>query len=529
MQTTNRVVINTLFQYLRLVLNVVIGLYSVRIILNALGASDYGIFDLIYGVVGLMGVISSSLSQTSLRYLSVHLGKGDNLKTKQIFSVCFWLHFLIASFLSLILFFVGFFLFEGLLNIPEERIGTAHLLYYTMVLGLFLNIAVTPFNAMIMAHEKFVFLSCVQIFDSLCKLGIAFVIAATTSDRLLLYGILIVVVTVVNVLCYIFFAGIYYRDKMSIHIVGFVEMKEVGGFAGWTLLDIIGSVATRQGYAILINSFFGTVLNAVFALARQIEQNVYTISASVIDSIKPQIMKSHGAGNTNRMFRLSLTAGKFGFAMMSLIAIPLLVMIPEILTLWLHEVPEGTILFTRLMVAACMSEQLTRGLVYANQAIGNIKWFSIIVSSIRFIALPISWLLFYFGAPSYVAIVVFFICETFGSFIRVFIMAFISEFKAISFIQSVLLQLLVPFIISILICIFSYHFLKGVWGILAVCVITALTYLILLLFFGLTEEENLSIHKLVASTSKRILGISSMETSRIVNNSIPQKHSLLDE
>lgn len=502
MRPANRVALNTIVQYVQLVLNVLIGLYTVRVILSALGASDYGIYDLIGGVVALLSFISVSLSQTSMRYLSVSLGMGDNNKTGRTFSVCLWLHLYISLALATVLFLLGFFLFDGFLKIPTDRIETARWLYYLMIFGLFLQISVTPFNAMIAAHERFVFISGVQILDSLCKLGIAFIISSTSWDKLLLYGILMVGITVINVLCYVVYSWINYHEKMSFHRAKVVEMKEMTGFAGWTLLDVLGTIATRQGYAILLNSFFGTVANAVFALARQIEGHMYTISASVINTMKPQIMKSQGAGDSTRMFRLSLTAGKFGFSMMSLVAIPLIVMMPEVLTLWLKEVPEGTVLFARLMVIACMFEQLTRGLVYANQAVGNIKWFSIIISTIRILALPISWLFFHFGAPSYVAIVVFLICETLGSFSRVLILSRISDFEASSFVKTVFLQLLPPFFISFGVCVATYHFFSGVWGMLIVCMITVLVYGITLLLMGLTVEEKQSIYGIISSITR---------------------------
>lgn len=499
MQTANRVALNTVVQYVQLIVNVIIGLYTVRVILNALGASDYGIYDLIGGVVSLLSFISTSLSQTSMRFLSVSLGEGDNRKTGHTFSVCFWLHLYIALFLSALLFLLSFFLFDGFLIIPTERIQTARLLYYFMVFGLFLQISVTPFSAIIAAHERFVFISCVQILDSLLKLVIALIIVSTSADKLLLYGILMVGVTVFNVFCYVLFSSLQYHEKISVRRAGISEMKDVTGFAGWTLLDVLGSVATRQGYAILLNTFFGTVVNAVFALARQIEGHMYTISASVINTMKPQIMKSQGAGETSRMFRLSLTAGKFGFSMMSLVAIPLLVMMPEVLDLWLQDVPEGTVFFSRLLVTACMFEQLTRGLVYANQAIGNIKWFSIIVSSIRMLALPISWLFFRLGASAYVAIIVFLVCETVGSFSRIFILSKISDFKVSSFVKSVFFQLLPPFFFAVLACIISYHFFKGIWGMLLVCSLTVACYLITLLLFGLTKDEKNTIADLLSS------------------------------
>ena len=500
----NRVAINTVIQYVQLILNVIIGLFSVRLILNALGASDYGIYDLIAGVVGLLMFISTSLSQTSMRYLSVSLGKHDDNNTSKVFSTCLWLHIYIALILSLLLIACVFFLFNGFLKIEPDRIGVAKALYYFMVFDLFLHITVTPFSALIAAHEKFVYISCVQILDSVLKLVIALILVSCTYDKLLVYGILMVGVTVINFLLYTSYCITRYRKQISLAKASVEEMKDVTGFAGWTLLDVAGTVATRQGYAIMLNSFFGTVVNAVFALSRQVEGHLYTVSASVINTMKPQIMKSQGEGDSERMFRLSLTAGKFGFSMMSLAAIPLLVMMPEILTLWLKNVPEGTVLFTRLMVAACMCEQLTRGLVYANQAVGNIKWFSITISAIRFSALPISWICFKLGSPAYVAIVVFLICEVVGSFSRVVVLSKISDFHPIDFFKSVMLQLIPPFILSLVVALVLYSFISGIWGILLICVVADIVFILVMALIGLTSDEKNAINSIIQSFKKKI-------------------------
>lgn len=499
----NKVAINTIIQYVELILNVLIGLVSVRLILNALGASDYGIYDLIGGIVALLGFITTTLSQTSMRFLSVSLGAGNNDETKKTFSSCFWLHIYIGCIICVILGIVGLFLFDGALNIPAERTSTARILYYVMILNLFMSIATTPFTALLYSHEKFIYVSCIKILDSLLKLLIAIIITYYANDRLLLYGLLMVSMTVVDVFCYIVFASAKFSEEMSFMRAPFRSMKAMTDFAGWTVLDVMGTIASRQGFAILLNSFFGTVINAVFALARQIEGHMYTISASVINTMKPQIMKSQGAGDSDRMFRLSMTAGKFGFSMMSFVAIPLLVMMPDVLTLWLKDVPDGTVLFTRLMVLACMFEQLTRGLVYANQAVGNIKWFSVSISTIRMLALPISWICFRLGAPAYVAIVVFLICETLGSASRVFIISKITDFNALRFVKMVFLNIIPPFIISFIVCVAIHLITNGFWGLLISASVSALTYLILLYFIGLDGIEKGAIESFVNSLLKK--------------------------
>lgn len=505
MQTAKKVASNTLIQYVQLALNVLIGLYSVRVILRSLGTTDYGIYDLMAGVIGLLSFISNSLAQTSIRFIAVSMGKDSTQEVQKTFNSCFVLHLLMAIALVLILELLGLFLFKGFLNIPSDRIPTAKIIYQCMLVTLFINVIITPLRAIIIAHEKFIYTSFVGIMDSLCKLGVAFLVAASSSDKLRLYGWLMMCITIANFFCYFGFCLIKYRDEVRFKRVTLCSLKDVCSFAGWTLLDVLGSVINRQGYAIMLNKFFGTGVNAVFALARQVEGHMYSISTSATVTMKPQIMKSFGKGDTSRMLRLSLTSGKIGFSMMSLIAIPLLVMMPGVLHLWLGDVPDGTVIFTRLLVIACMISQLTQGLFYANQAIGNVKWFSIIVSTLRILALPVSCLFLLIGHKAVVAIIIFLVFETLGSFSRIIILSKISDLKVGDFFQSVFLQILPPFAVATLLCMLLDFYLQGGWGMLANTAVTAATYAVLLYFIGLTKEEKASIDQVIKSIIAKIV------------------------
>lgn len=494
MQSANRIAVNTIIQYTRLVVNALIGLVSVRLILQALGDDDYGLYDLIAGVIGLLSFISASLTMTSTRFLSISIGKDDDAHTRKTFNSCFWMHFLMAVALVLVLEVVSLFVFNGHLKILPDRIPTAKWIYQCMLLSLFLSITVTPFISLLVSHEKFVYLSLVYIADAVCKLGIAIVITQYSQDRLLLYGILMAGVTLLNVLCFVGYCLVHYRNKMRVAFCSLVDLKEVSGFAGWTMLDSLGAVLSRQGYSVLLNRFFGTTVNAILALARQVETPVYTISASIIDSMKPQIMKAHSTGDDKRMMSLSLTAGKLGFAMMSLLAIPLLIMMPDVLDLWLKSYPEGTVLFSRLLVIACMANQLTMGLFYANQAIGDIKWFSITVSVLRMLSLPISWIFLKLGYPAYTAIVVFVVCESLGAFSRVIILSKLSkELKVKEFLYSILCKVLPPFVLGMLVCWAVYASMDSLWGLLVATAASLVVYAVAMLFFGLSKEERVAI------------------------------------
>ena len=485
MDRGRRVVFNTFIMYIQLILNVLIGFVSVRLLLNALGQ----IYDVIGGVVGLLSFISNSLSQSSMRFISVSLGKNDLKDTSMVFNSCFWLHLFIAFGLCIILELVGLFLFDGFLNIPDDRVSTGKVIYQCMVLSLFIKINSSPLSALICSYEDFWYKALVSITESILKLLIAIIIVKTTRDKLFIYGLLMVCVTVVNYLMYFIYSRCKFTRVVSIAWPEKDGIKAVMGFAGWTLMDTFSSVINRQGYSVMLNKFFGPVMNSAFAVSRQLEGHIYTISAAVVNSMKPQIMKSHGEGDDTRMFRLSMTAGKFGFFMMSLVTIPLLVMMPDFLKLWLNNVPEHAISFSRLLIIACLVEQLTRGLVHANQAYGNIKWFSIIVSSMRVLALPVSCFALLFGSSAETAILIFVFFETLGSISRAIILSRISSFEAKFFFKSIFIQVLPPFIISYAFCYFLSSIKDGLFWICFVVFASVLIMALCILLIGLTSEE----------------------------------------
>lgn len=504
MQTVNRVALNTVVQYIQLVLNVVIGLVSVRLILAALGKVDYGVYDVVGGTVTLLSFVTQSLSQASMRYISVSIGKNKIDEIRKTFRICFWLHVSIAAILAILIEVVGLFLFDGFLDIPEDRVFAAKIIYHCVTATLVLNIILSPYRALINSHEKYWYTSIIGILNSVLKLVIAIVITYWFTDKLITYGVLLMLVTVIDFILIAGYVTYLYREQISYEKTMFHEMRNVTGFVGWTLLDVLGSVVNRQGYAVMLNRFFGPITNATFALSTQLSGHMYSVSASAVGTMKPQIMKSFGSGDQNRMFRLSMTAGKFGFALMSVVCVPLIVMMPDILSLWLKEYPDGTVLFSRLMILACMAEQLTRGLVFANQAVGNIKWFSIIVSLVRGLAFPVSWVLLWMGYPDYVAIIVFLIFETLGSYSRVIVLSKISKFNRYDFYKQVLLKVLPPVLVAFIVCILLYHYISGWVGLLLAVVVTTIVYCLIVYYFGLTIEEKNSIQGVWYSIASRL-------------------------
>lgn len=498
MDNSSRVAANTIILYARLIICALIGLYSVRIILAALGAEDYGIYNVVAGVVAMLGFIQTTLSATSIRFISVNQGTHEVAKVRDAFRKCFHLHFIMGLLLSITLAIVGLFLFDGFLNIPESRVHSAKIVFYFMCFTVFLNVVVTPFSALIISHEKFIYTAIISVIDAVLKLCIAFYITYTSLDKLIVYGLLMALVTVVNFILYLFYDLKHYRNEVEVDNFSVKGLGEVTHFAWWTMLVTVGFTLSRQGFIILLNKFFGAIVNAAYALAGQIEGYIDMIASTVGSAIKPQIMKSYGKGDLDRMFRLSFTSGKIGVSMMSLLALPMIVLMPDVLALWLKEIPEGTVLFARLIIIACMANQLTSGVTNANSATGNIKVFSIVVFISRALSIPVAWLFLRLGYSAYFAVGIYVVFEVITSLCRVIVLVHQNGLHYSFFFKDVFFRMVPPILISLFVGtvmakVVHHHFV----GLCLITVAMLVVYIALLYLIGLSKYEKDIIKEMV--------------------------------
>ncbi len=503
MDNAKRAAVNTLINYIQLGLNVVISLITVRLVLRSLGEIDYGIYNLIGGIIVLISFISESLSQTSIRFISVSLGKKELKEVRSVFSSCFSLHLYMAVLLSIILELIGGWLFGGFLNIPYLRLSAAKIVYHCLVVTLSTSIIATPFRAVLIAHERFSLIAIIGVLESLLKLSVAIAVFYAVIDKLVLYGVLMAMVSIIILLCFVLASYKSYRGLVNCKLATIREIKNIAHFAGWTILDVFGAVANRQGYAIMLNKFFGPSVNAVFALAQHVESPLFSMSASAINSIKPQILKSYGERDFKRTIRLAFTAGKIGFSLMALLAIPLFVMLPDVLTLWLGNYPIDTVFYARMMILACLMNQLSLGLITANQAFGKIKWFSIVVSSVRMSALPISIVFLLLGSPARVTMIIYVACESLASVSRVVVMNRMVGMSALSFVRDVIIRVFPSVFVSSLLCVLFYKLSSNIWSMIATTCISAMSYCFCLYLFGLTEFEKDNVNGVVRNLLSR--------------------------
>ena len=496
MTPANRVIINTAILYGRMVLTVGVSLYSTRLILNALGSTDYGIFELVAGIIAVLAFLKNTMATSTQRFLSFYQGKDDIDNQKSIFTNSLLIHLILALVLVIILFSLESYLFEHFLNIASNRIFAAKMVYRTMLASLFFSMVNVPFMGSLVAHENLLFVAIVNIFEALLKLAIAFILISWQNDKLILYGYLTAALAFITLLAYMIFCFKKY-DECS-----FQDLKldkkhiiELSSFAGWNLFGAICGLGRAQGIAVLLNIFFGTIINAAYGVANQLASQMSFLSSTMLRALNPQIMKSEGVNDRERMLRLSMVASKFGFFLVAIIAIPAIFEMTQILEFWLKEVPEYTAVFAQLMMVAILLNQLTIGLQSALQATGKIKIYQIVVGGLILLTLPLAFIFLKLGLPPYYVFVSYISLEFLGIIMRMAIAKKITGLSIPIYLHRVFLKSLLPLIGSLISCWFITYYLVIDYRFFLTATVSAIVFIICIYFFGLyTDEKSLCKH-----------------------------------
>ncbi len=407
MKSASKIIMNTAFLYGKIVITIFLSLYSTRLILNSLGEVDYGIFNLIGGVIAMLSFINGSMVIATQRYLSISLGARDMEKLKSVFRSSLILHLIISLIIVILLEIGGLFLFHGALNIPIERVNTAKVIFHFMVISTFFTINAVPYDASINTHENMLYDSLIGILMSIFKLGIAIFLIYTNFDKLILYGLLIAILTIVERIIKRAYCIMKYEEcrTQAASKIDIPMVREMISFAGWNLFGYFCSVLKSQGLAILLNSFFGILINAAYGVSNQVNSNIKQFSSNMVRAIMPQITKSEGGGDRQRMLRLSVMASKISFFLLAIFAVPVIIEMTFILKLWLKTVPENAAIFCQLTLITSMMYQITVGTMSAVTSVGNIKKFQIAVGTIEIFTLPFAWFLMKMGLPAHFVLI----------------------------------------------------------------------------------------------------------------------------
>lgn len=406
-----RILINTAILYFKLIFTIIVNLYSTRLILNAMGVEDFGIVNLVSGIVAMLSFFQNSLTISTQRFLSVNMGKKDNDMQLQIFNTSVVIHLLLGIALVLILESVAPLIFNSSIQIPTERIAASQLLYQLTILGTFFVIISVPYDATLNAHENMLIYSIASIIESMIRLAGAIILVGYGNDKLVFYGILLITIRLVSMLFKSVYCRIKYSDaRINLSKFNSSSLREMLSFAGWNAIGGFSVSLRSQGMAVVLNIFQGVVINAAYGIANQLLGQLTNFTATISKAMAPQIMQSKGAGEENHMMSLSLKQCKYSFVLLLFFAIPLYAEMPLVLKLWLKQIPDYGISFCRLILLVSLAQQITIGMQTLIQANGKIALYQTLMSFLIMLNIPFAYIILKMGYnPNLVIIAMFFV------------------------------------------------------------------------------------------------------------------------
>lgn len=403
MDNANRVIRNSIFLYLRIFITTLISIGTVPIIMHALGNRDYGLYGLIGGAIGLLSFLKSSMTVSTQRFLSVAVGENNLISINKIYNNSLIIHYIIGIGLVLVLEAIYPFLFNGVLNIEPTRLGPAKLIYHFLVITVFLDITSIPYIGVINAKENMLIFSIAGVLEALLKLLLAISLAFFLMDKLVVYGLGMLMITFL-IRCFYFIYVKFAYKELEMNLLAYIDkttLIKMMGFTGWNTMGALALVGRNQGMAVVINQFFNLIENAAYDVANRINGVMGDVSQTFQKSVNPQLMKSYGMNDQKRLIKLSYISSKFSILSFSFFSIPLIIEMEYILKIWLKTPPQNTVIMSQLILILSLLYQYSMGLMSSIQATGNIRNYQITVSLLILLNVPTTYFLFKIGLPSY--------------------------------------------------------------------------------------------------------------------------------
>lgn len=508
MKASNRIMLNTSVMYGRVCITMIVTLLSSRWILMALGKEDFGIYNLVAGLLALLMFFNLSMSTATQRFLSFYLAKDSDISIKEVFYISCVLHFFVGIIVLLIIEVGGQLLLRSVLIIPEGKLSSAIIVLHSLSVSTFFTIISVPYNASLLAHENMIFVAFVNIIESLLKLVTAIFLLHYAGQRLILYAFCMMSIQILSTLLYRFYCNFHYNEtKFHFHkIKNFALLREMLSYVGWNLIGSISSLCRTQGVSMLLNSFYGVAINAAYGIATQVKGQLSFFSSTIVSAARPQIVKSEGSGNRERMIALSNSTCKLTFLMLSMIAIPLIIEMPYVLTLWLKNVPEYTVSFTRLILILNLVFQFCIGTSIGIESVGRIRNLQIFVGGLHFLVLPVGYVMLKNGMQPY-SIFVMVICEEIvGLFLRLIISHRVTGLNIFHFLKHVLFPSLLTFALVFSLCsIVQYSLPSNFYRVVVNSLVSLISMSIICIVYTLDQREKSNILQMLKSVKKRII------------------------
>lgn len=507
-QTTDnnkRIAKNTLLLYFRMLLMMFVTLFTSRVVLDKLGVTDYGIYNVVGGVVAMLGFLNSSMSNAVQRYLSFEIGKNNEAGVNRIFNVSLFAHAGIAVFVFVVMEIVGVWYLNTHMNIPAERMDAANWVLQCSIFTTLFTIVQVPYNAIIISKEQMGIYAYISILEVVLKLLVVYMLAIGNFDKLKLYSVLIMVVTIGIVMIYRFYCTRKYKEAKFKFIKDWNLLKQIVGFASWNMLGELAWVFTGQGVNIILNSFFGPVVNAARGLAEQVNGAVNRFVANFQTAVNPQLIKNYASDQLGEMKTLLFRSTRFSYYLLLALSLPIILKMDFILHLWLKEVPDYTTCFCQLVLVSSLVSTLSNLLAQVARAYGKIRNYQIIVSIFLFLNFPLSYIVLKFGGSPLSTMFVNIGINAMLLFVRLRLTNRMIQMTYGSFIRNVLFPVIIVTAVALVIPLTIYFMLdNSIISFIIVCLVSFVSVGVSIYALGMNANERLYI---LAAISKIITKI----------------------
>ena len=399
-----------------------VSLFTSRVVLQTLGVEDYGVFSVVGGVITMFAFINGGMVSSTQRYLNFEIAKGNAERLRSVFNTALQIHALIALVIIILGETVGLWFLQEKLVIPEERMTAAMWVYQCSIIACAVNILSVPYNADIIAHEKMSAFAYISILDVTLKLVIVYLLIVSPIDKLIAYALLTILVQLLIRYVYIRYCHKHFQESFAKWKFNKPLFKEMSNFAGWSFWGNFAGILYTQGLNLMLNIFFGPVVNAARGIAVQAQSAVQQFVGGFQTALNPQITKNYATGDLDQMHSLMFRSARFSFLLLFFLSLPVLLETDFLLTLWLKTVPDDAVIFTQIMICISLIYTTANPCVIANQATGKVKVYQMVVGGILLMILPISYIVLKLGAPAYSVFIVHFCVESVAQFARMYML-----------------------------------------------------------------------------------------------------------
>lgn len=496
-ENNNRIAKNTVLLYVRMLLTMGVSLYTSRVVLNVLGVEDFGIYNIVGGIVVVFSFLNTAMSSATQRFLNFELGRGNNDEVKRVFSMSMTAHISIAFIVIVLGETIGLWFLNSQLNIPAERMIAANWVYQFTILTFCIQIIRVPYNASIIAYEKMSFYAYISIAEVVLKLLIVFLLFYVGWDKLKLYAVLTCGVMLITLILYKLYCNKVFTTCRYNYFWDASRYKKLMSFSGWSLFGGIANVGAQQGLNILLNIFWGVTVNAAIGIANQLSSAMYGFVSNFQTAFNPQIVKSYASNDRTYFMSLIFQASKFSYYLLLLLALPVLISTDFILEIWLKIVPEYSASFCRLIILFLLIEAIAAPLWMSVQATGKIRNYQILIGTLIFLNLPLAYIVLKLGFRPESVLFIRVMIHLITFFTRILYLRPRIGLPARRYIREVILPVSLVTLMALPLPLIANQYFSNWSGFIVTTIVALLSMVLCVYLVGLKKDEQIFIDRLI--------------------------------